>query len=313
MGKSRMQRTTEFMMHQMSCNDKLGVVQYDSDVSELIKLSRTSPGFRENARPVVASMKSGSCTNLSGGLFMGIKQQQDNVFYDWDEDAPPASAPSSLRPPPAAGAPTAPSPRASSSDNGDDDDDQNPGNASADGALQNAPGSGPQFQQVAADNVGEEAAMEEEEEQQQQGMQEEEEEEVQNMFDFQNMMANNIVQGPFDNIAQGAFDNIAQQVVDGEDEDEDEDEPQQQQQQQQNQSFFSRIATALARSPIAAPQSPRASSVNPRFVMQTSNICQARARPAQRQSSRASAQAPVSLYPGRRLPPPKPVDDDAVR
>jgi len=312
-----MQRTTEFMMHQMSCNDKLGVVQYDSDVSELIKLSRTSPGFRDNARPVVASMKSGSCTNLSGGLFMGIKQQQDNVFYDWDEDAPSASSPSSLLPPPAAGAPTAPSPRASSADDGNNNDDNhNPGNASADDAPQNAPGSGPQSQQIAADSIGEEAAMEEEEEEQQQQQQQqqemqEEEEEVHNMFDFQNMMANNIAQGAFDNIAQGAFDNIAQQI-DGEEEDEDEPQ-QQQQQQQQSQNFFSRIATAFTRSPIAAPSSPRASSVNPRFVMQTSNICQARARPAQRQRSRASAPAPVSLYPGRRLPPPKTVDDDAVR
>eukprot|EP00961_Rhodomonas_salina_P101661 1367597-Rhodomonas_salina.1 len=32
-------------------------------------------------------MKSGSCTNLSGGLFEGVKQQQGNKFVNWENAA----------------------------------------------------------------------------------------------------------------------------------------------------------------------------------------------------------------------------------
>lgn len=95
------------MMQQLGKKDKLGVVQYDSDVDELIKLARTTDGFKDRANVVVRSMKSGSCTNLSGGLFMGVKQQQDNRYYDWDEASNESRG---LPAPPDAAAPAAPSP-----------------------------------------------------------------------------------------------------------------------------------------------------------------------------------------------------------
>mmetsp|Transcript_84544 Transcript_84544/g.137040 ORF Transcript_84544/g.137040 Transcript_84544/m.137040 type:complete len:465 (-) Transcript_84544:443-1837(-) len=40
-------------------------------------------------------MRDGSCTNLSGGLFQGIAQQQSNTYIDWDDLAPAASTNSS--------------------------------------------------------------------------------------------------------------------------------------------------------------------------------------------------------------------------
>lgn len=42
--------------------------------------------------------QTGSCTNLSGGLFKGIEQQQADIFLDWDagqdagQDAPAMGA-----------------------------------------------------------------------------------------------------------------------------------------------------------------------------------------------------------------------------
>jgi len=95
MGGSKLdlvKRTSDFMMQHLSSQDKLGVVTYDSDVQELIKLSRTSESFKAEAKRVVKGVKAGSCTNLSGGLFQGVKQQQDNTYVDWDDgdDAPPA-------------------------------------------------------------------------------------------------------------------------------------------------------------------------------------------------------------------------------
>eukprot|EP00287_Rhodomonas_sp_CCMP768_P005503 CAMPEP_0196724340 /NCGR_PEP_ID=MMETSP1091-20130531/6229_1 /TAXON_ID=302021 /ORGANISM="Rhodomonas sp., Strain CCMP768" /LENGTH=616 /DNA_ID=CAMNT_0042066449 /DNA_START=26 /DNA_END=1877 /DNA_ORIENTATION=+ len=76
-------QTCDFMLNQLSSKDKMGLVEYDSDVNELIPLSRTSDVFKQEAQTVIARMEAGSCTNLSGGLFEGVKQQQANVFVDW--------------------------------------------------------------------------------------------------------------------------------------------------------------------------------------------------------------------------------------
>uniref|UniRef100_A0A7S0WEN2 VWFA domain-containing protein n=1 Tax=Hemiselmis tepida TaxID=464990 RepID=A0A7S0WEN2_9CRYP len=96
MGGSKLdlvKRTSDFMMQHLSSQDKLGVVIYDSDVQELLQLARTSEAFKAEAKRVVRSINAGSCTNLSGGLFQGVKQQQDNTYIDWDDGAPPADQP----------------------------------------------------------------------------------------------------------------------------------------------------------------------------------------------------------------------------
>ena len=78
-------RTCRFMLGQLGPQDKLGVIEYDSDVNELIPLSKTSQLFQHEAAHVIDSMREGSCTNLSGGLFKGVSQQQANTFIDWGD------------------------------------------------------------------------------------------------------------------------------------------------------------------------------------------------------------------------------------
>jgi Mg-chelatase subunit ChlD len=79
--------TCQFMLGQLGPNDKLGLVEYDSEVNELIPLSKTTELFQQQAAQVINSMRDGSCTNLSGGLFKGIAQQQDDVYINWDDFA----------------------------------------------------------------------------------------------------------------------------------------------------------------------------------------------------------------------------------
>ena len=82
--------TCQFMLGQLGPNDKIGVVEYDSDVNELIPLSKTTELFQQQAAQVINSMRDGSCTNLSGGLFKGIAQQQADMYINWDDLTPHA-------------------------------------------------------------------------------------------------------------------------------------------------------------------------------------------------------------------------------
>jgi len=88
-------KTCHFMLGQLGYSDKLGVVEYDTNVNELIKLSKTGATFQKEAANMISGMRDGSCTNLSGGLFQGIAQQQSNTYIDWDDLAPAASTNSS--------------------------------------------------------------------------------------------------------------------------------------------------------------------------------------------------------------------------
>merc|ERR1712167_435182 len=55
-----------FMLGQLSARDKLGVIEYDSHVEEVIALAQTKPAFKEQAQKVIDSMRAGSMTNLRG-------------------------------------------------------------------------------------------------------------------------------------------------------------------------------------------------------------------------------------------------------
>ena len=83
-------RTCRFVLGQLGRRDKLGVVEYDSDVHECVPLSQTSELFRREAALVIDSMREGSCTNLSGGLFQGVAQQNGGTYLDWGGIAPSA-------------------------------------------------------------------------------------------------------------------------------------------------------------------------------------------------------------------------------
>lgn len=83
-------RTCRFVLGQLGRRDKLGVVEYDSDVHECVPLSQASELFRREAALVIDSMREGSCTNLHGGLFKGVGQQKSGTYLDWDGRAPSA-------------------------------------------------------------------------------------------------------------------------------------------------------------------------------------------------------------------------------
>ena len=78
-------RSVCFMLDHLGPRDKIGVVEYDSAVNELIPPSRTTEAFKREAQALLNSMREGSCTNLSGGLFKGIEQQQAGTYLDWDD------------------------------------------------------------------------------------------------------------------------------------------------------------------------------------------------------------------------------------
>ena len=92
-------RASHFMLSQLGSSDKLGAVEYDANVTEIVPLSRASEDFKTEARGIISGIQAGSTTNLSGGLFQGIQQQVGNEYIDWtgasEESQPQApSAPS---------------------------------------------------------------------------------------------------------------------------------------------------------------------------------------------------------------------------
>ena len=84
-------RASNFMLGHLSTRDKLGVIEYDSFVNELIPLSQASGRFKTEAERMIGTIHAGSCTNLSGGLFKGIEQQISNEYVAWDQQDSPTS------------------------------------------------------------------------------------------------------------------------------------------------------------------------------------------------------------------------------
>ena len=76
----------------LGSNDKTGVVEYDSEVNELIPLSETTELFQQQAAQVINCLHDGSCTNLSGGLSKGMAQQKEDKYINWDDMAQPELA-----------------------------------------------------------------------------------------------------------------------------------------------------------------------------------------------------------------------------
>lgn len=81
-------KTCNFMLAQLGRRDNFGLVEYDSNVYETIPLSNNTINFQEEAKNLIDTMSSGTCTNLSGGLFSGIQQQRENMCIHWDDSQP---------------------------------------------------------------------------------------------------------------------------------------------------------------------------------------------------------------------------------
>lgn len=75
------------MLQQLSeaFRDKLGCVAYDSTVSEMFPLCRVDNRMKGEAKGWINAIKADACTNLSGGLFKGIEQQQLNQYLEWGQ------------------------------------------------------------------------------------------------------------------------------------------------------------------------------------------------------------------------------------
>ena len=66
-------RASFFMVAQLGSRDKLGVIEYDSEVHELIPLSRASAAFKTESKRMISSIEPGSCTNLRCLLWTSVR------------------------------------------------------------------------------------------------------------------------------------------------------------------------------------------------------------------------------------------------
>lgn len=109
-------KTIEFVADKLTERDMLGIIAYDTDVYETLKLTFMTPDGKERAHNAAKSLRSGSTTNLSGGLFAGIRQQlAQRVIIPPDDEHerdPPVPMPKKRRSPRKqnqAGGPSSPS------------------------------------------------------------------------------------------------------------------------------------------------------------------------------------------------------------
>lgn len=74
---SLLRETTKMLLKELSKQDRVGLVTFDSNVGEPLKLSSNvhmDAAGRSTAEDKVDQFKAGSATNLSGGLFAGVEQ-----------------------------------------------------------------------------------------------------------------------------------------------------------------------------------------------------------------------------------------------
>lgn len=82
-------KTVRFVVAQLTSHDYLGVVAYDSSVYEYLPLTRMDDEGKNRARAAANCLNAGSCTNLSGGLLAGLRQQRGlpTIVADGGEEA----------------------------------------------------------------------------------------------------------------------------------------------------------------------------------------------------------------------------------
>eukprot|EP00803_Ostreobium_quekettii_P004852 evm.model.scf_752.6 EVM.evm.TU.scf_752.6 scf_752:40964-48049(-) len=69
--------TGRFMVRQLAGQDRLGVVAYDSKVTEPLPAQLMDGTGKVVAANKISALRTGDYTNLSGGLFKGVQQQQE--------------------------------------------------------------------------------------------------------------------------------------------------------------------------------------------------------------------------------------------
>eukprot|EP00730_Choanoeca_flexa_P008483 TRINITY_DN12495_c0_g1_i10.p1 TRINITY_DN12495_c0_g1~~TRINITY_DN12495_c0_g1_i10.p1 ORF type:complete len:469 (+),score=140.40 TRINITY_DN12495_c0_g1_i10:72-1478(+) len=68
--------TLNFMITNLKDTDRFGLVTFDTNVYTNFELTRMDQAGKAKASAIVAKLRAGSCTNLSGGLFKGIEMMQ---------------------------------------------------------------------------------------------------------------------------------------------------------------------------------------------------------------------------------------------
>lgn len=64
--------TLEFIIRNLRAEDRLGVVSFDTHVTTVLTLTEMGESGKARALAACKALRSGSCTNLSGGLFAGM-------------------------------------------------------------------------------------------------------------------------------------------------------------------------------------------------------------------------------------------------
>jgi uncharacterized protein YegL len=68
-----------FMVNELSNDDEFGIVAFESNVDIVLPIVKLNKENKELALYKIKEMKTGGCTNLSGGLFTGIEQIRSNL------------------------------------------------------------------------------------------------------------------------------------------------------------------------------------------------------------------------------------------
>jgi Mg-chelatase subunit ChlD len=69
-----MRETVQLLLAQFTDQDRVGIVTFDTNVSEPVLLQPMTVASKARATEEIGKLKPGSMTNLSGGLFQGIRQ-----------------------------------------------------------------------------------------------------------------------------------------------------------------------------------------------------------------------------------------------
>ena len=72
-------KTLQFVISQLRSQDRLGLVVFDTDVSVCFGLTAMTASGKQSCSQVVARLRSGSSTNLSGGLLKAMELMQQRV------------------------------------------------------------------------------------------------------------------------------------------------------------------------------------------------------------------------------------------
>lgn len=87
-----MRKTAEWVISQLTSRDCLGIVTYDCNVRTALPLIHMDAEGRRAAASVARGIRDGSTTNLSGGLFAGLRQQVRHSSSSTADDGVPENS-----------------------------------------------------------------------------------------------------------------------------------------------------------------------------------------------------------------------------